>query len=263
MIKSFCVLLIFISFFQNFHACEVEGIQAYEFSQHLKAEVNPQTTVFAFDLHKVIFTELFLWRVCICARATMRGFFYYALNPWFWLKAKEFIDTGKSTEFVFKSMLEVYPGLSYYQDDYFEVANAHAPDHNMVSLLASLKQLGYKLYVLSNIGEEAYSLFFDKHPEVFNCFEDIYIPRQSNEYNCKPHESFYNGFSEFIKDKGDGDKQVIFVDDLRANINAALRCNIAGIHFTTPYDLVNILEDLGITIELPDCPDSYGDDLFY
>jgi len=100
------------------------------------------------------------------------------------------------------------------------------PMPETISLLPKLKELGHKLYYLSNIGFEASDYLTSKH-EFFNLFDGGIFSCDVN--LLKPDKEIYMA----LLDKYDlTATDCIFFDDMKKNTNAASEVGINGVHFT-------------------------------
>ena len=116
----------------------------------------------------------------------------------------------------------------------------------MVDLIKQLKARGYKLYVLSNIGKETFAQLCVAYPEIGSCFDGAFTASAEHNYIHKPHLDFYERFKNYLKDIGQGHKQILFIDDLKKNLAAAASCNIAGVHYRSSKSLLLTFKNLHI-----------------
>lgn len=216
--------------------------------------ISPETTIFAFDLHDVLFVKKLGERVGCCLRTLPKGMVFYVLNPFFWYEVRKISNQTAIWEDFFYQLVEKYPGLSNFEQDFHDVANAYEPIAEMVDVISELKNKGYTLYILSNIGGKTFELFKKKFPDLFKYFCGAYTPCKENNYNCKPNITFYQEFKQFIAHK-DRDKQCIFIDDLEENLQAALASNkfdqkviMGGIHCSSVDRVKKVLLDHGVLI---------------
>ena len=101
-----------------------------------------------------------------------------------------------------------------------------------IKIIKELKNNGYKVYVLSNCAQETYDKLKLKYPAVYNLFDGEYLPSKHNNYNAKPHKSFYREFKSYLVAQGHGSKQIVFIDDKEKNVTAAKKEHIFGVQFT-------------------------------
>ncbi len=113
-----------------------------------------------------------------------------------------------------------------------------------VSTIHELKNAGYKVYLLSNTNLETYETFEKWKPlaDVFCCFDGLVL---SFKEGCiKPEPEIYQ---TLLRRYHLDPHQCLFVDDKRANVEAAKKCGIDGIIFTKktfPDELKKYLPDL-------------------
>jgi putative hydrolase of the HAD superfamily len=113
-----------------------------------------------------------------------------------------------------------------------------------IDIVKKLKENGFSVYILSNIGPAHFSLLRQKYPEIFALFNGWYTPTPENNFSHKPHAKFYQGFKQYILKKEGKDKQIIFTDDSRKYIKGACKEGYIAIQFTTPEKLKDFLEQL-------------------
>ncbi len=110
------------------------------------------------------------------------------------------------------------------------------PIHSTVEVLRQLKRDGYKLYVISNFHEAAFSYVYRKY-DWFSLFDGLVISYQIKA--LKPEPSIYRALLE----KYDlVPEQSVFVDDSLANIEGARQLGMAGVHYQTAEEFRQELE---------------------
>lgn len=130
----------------------------------------------------------------------------------------------------------------------FELAYKHKT--GMVELLGALKNHGYtEHYVASNIGIRNYPEMKQKFPEIFN--EDMV--RDGLTVNAweepalkKPDHMYFKKLQKMFNP--DGDKTMIFVDDVDKNIEAARSCGFIGIKIKNAKQMVKDLNTMGFDL---------------
>ncbi|MBA3751369.1 HAD hydrolase-like protein [Candidatus Dependentiae bacterium] len=212
----------------------------------LSDAITPETTVIAFDLHNVVFKMQTQKVVVSCIKLMPKGTWRYAFNPVLWYRACRFKVNSNVAEDIFHKLAIHYPGLARFRGDFIQITNNQRPIVPVVELIMQLKQRGYKLYVLSNIGKDTFFELSMKYPEISACFDGAFTATAENNYNHKPHKKFYEQFKDFLAANGQSHKQILFVDDLKKNIVAATHCNIGGIHYTSSKQLVSQFKNLHI-----------------
>ena len=217
-----------------------------EYLTSLAADVTPENTVIVFDLHNVVFKQQTRKIVLSCLRLLSKGTWRYTLNPSLWYKVYRFRTNSQVAEDIFHKVTAHYPGLAHFRSDFIRLTNTQKPIRGVVDLLIQLKERGYKLYVLSNIGRDTFSELCLKYPDVSSCFDGAFTACAENNYAHKPHKDFYEQFKQYLKEQGQGHKQILFVDDLKRNLAAAAHCNIAGVHYKSSKKLYSTFRNLHI-----------------
>ena len=82
--------------------------------------------------------------------------------------------------------------------------------------------------------------------DIGNCFDGAFTSSAENNYMQKPHMDFYERFKSYLKEQGQGHKQILFIDDLKRNLAAAASCNIAGVHYKSSKRLLSAFKNLHI-----------------
>ncbi len=109
-----------------------------------------------------------------------------------------------------------------------------------VDILKRLKARGYPLYGLSNWSAETFPFALSKY-DFFHLFEKIVI---SGEVGVvKPDAAIYKVLLDKV---GKPARECLFIDDSRANIDQAERLGFVTIHFTSPAQLEDEMNQLGI-----------------
>jgi FMN phosphatase YigB (HAD superfamily) len=212
----------------------------------LHKAVTPQTTIIAFDLHNVVFKKQTRKIVMQGIRLLSKGTWRYTFSPRLWYRFYKIRAQSDVAEDIFQKVALEYPGLTQFRGDFIRLTNTQKPIPAVMQMIKSLKERGYHLYILSNIGGDTFDELSEIYPELREYFNGAFIAMAHNQYLHKPHLEFYEGFKEFIRGEGHGEKQVVFVDDLKRNLSAAALCQIAGIHFTSPKKLHRAFEHLGV-----------------
>lgn len=221
-------------------------IRKKSYLESLERAVSPQTTVIAFDLHNVVFKKQTRKIVLQSLKLLPKGTWRYTFSPRLWYRFYKIKKSTNVAEDIFKKMAIQYPGLQRFREDFIKLTNQQRPVRPVMELIQSLKDQGYNLYVLSNIGKETYVGLCALYPELNDYFDGAFTALAENDYLQKPYPEFYRGFQHFVGKEGHGDKQILFVDDLKKNLIAAAQCDIAGIHFTSAKNLVRAFKKLEI-----------------
>ena len=99
-------------------------------------------------------------------------------------------------------------------------------------LLPRLKEMGKKLYIISNYGIETFAATENQFPELFSQFDGMVI--SAREKLIKPDRRIY----DLLCSRYDLDPaECVFIDDLFANVQGAVDAGFKGIHYTGPEAL--------------------------
>jgi len=109
-----------------------------------------------------------------------------------------------------------------------------------VEILKELKQTGYRLYGLSNWSAETFPRVRRKH-DFFDLLDDMVISGEVGQ--IKPHPEIFQIMLDRI---GKPAHECLFIDDAPANIQQAQKMGFATIHFQSPEQLRNALQQLEI-----------------
>lgn len=118
---------------------------------------------------------------------------------------------------------------------------ALSPDPQIVALIATLKKNGYRLSLLSNFDSKSYTALSEKHPEIFNLFDNLIISANIN--MIKPYPEIY---AYTLKALGADARTCLFIDDQPENIIGAQKLNIHGICYT---NYKNLVKDLSLYLQ--------------
>ena len=212
----------------------------------LKRPITPETTVIVFDLHNVVLKKQLRKIVFASLKLMSQGTWRYTLNPGLWYQVYRLKAHSDVAEDIFQKLVVRYPGLAPFRKDFIQLTNYQKLVNKMMDLIAFLKGKGYRLYILSNIGKETFEDLSNKYPELVAYFDGVFTATAENDYKHKPHAIFYEQFKEYLNEQQDGDKQILFIDDLKRNIVAAARSDIAGIQFKSSRMLKKVFEKIGI-----------------
>lgn len=219
----------------------------YEKYLQLTHPVNPETTVFAFDLHDVLFSKNYRTVSLNVVKTLRRGMFWYVLNPFFIFRAFSIALKDFIWEDIFYKLSSYYQGFDKFKEDFFDISNSCCePIVPMIEVLKDLKASGYKLFLLSNIGNESYDNFKPRFTEIMSLFDGQYLPSKENDYHHKPNLKYYQSFIEYLNKQGLKDKQIIFIDDLSKNLEGAFKVGISGIHCVNSDFVIETLKYLSV-----------------
>lgn len=213
----------------------------------LEKDVNPNTTIFAFDLHDVLFSKNYKTIVKSVFKSLKNGIFWYIINPCFLYKAISISLKDKIWEDIFYSICEIYPDFLKFKEDFLDISNSCCePIEEAIKIAEKLKEKGYKLFLLSNIGYESYLHFKKTFSNQLSLFDGVYLPSKNNNYDHKPNKSYFNGFLNYLNSIGLNNYQIIFIDDLPKNLDNALELGISGILCKNTDCITNSLKELSI-----------------
>lgn len=212
----------------------------------LETAVTPGNTVIVFDLHNVVFKSQRRKIVLSCLKLMRQGTWRYTLNPALWYKVYRIRSQSEVAEDIFHKVTASYPELARFRNDFISLTNTQKPIRGVVDLIRQLKERGYKLYVLSNIGTETFYQLCLKYPDISTFFDGAFTASAEQNYLHKPHMDFFEGFKRYLKDQGEEGKQILFIDDLKRNLAAAASCNIAGVHYRSSRRLLHEFKNLQI-----------------
>jgi len=213
-------------------------------------EVTPENTVFAFDVHEVLIDRHRPTIVWGGLKLFCKTFFYLLKHPYFTYRLTQIFRKHAIFEGMYAQIASEYPHWEKYKQDFLDISNTCCyPIEPMIRLLKSLKQKGFKLFMLSNMGSDTWEDFGIKFQSIAELFDGFYTPHKENSYVGKPSEEFYGGFRGYLNANGYEDKQILFIDDIEKNIVGAVASGIAGIHFLGHQDLCAKLTRLGLVLD--------------
>ncbi len=218
-------------------------------TQYLKClvqSVTPETTIIVFDLHNVVFKRQTAKIVARCLKLLPRGTWRYTFNPVVWYRVYRLHTHSHVAEDIFRKVAVYYPDLTRFRNDFIRITNTQRPIRKVVELIKDLKLRGYRLYILSNIGKDTFNELSALYPEISGYFDGAFTACAENNYLHKPQQDFYEQFKEYVKLEGQGDKQILFIDDLKKNLAAAVKSNIAGLQYKSSRQLKTSLKNLDV-----------------
>lgn len=212
----------------------------------LPKKVTPRKTVFAFDLHHVLFVPDIKEQLRILfAMPHKSTVLFHLINPYFLMDLAQCVYKHCTLKEIERFILKKYPALAPVMPTVYILANALVPVAGTFEIIQELKKQKFKVYLLSNIDEYTFEHLRAQIPEYFKTFDGLFFRTEENGNLRKPDQLMYEQFlDEFNLDK----KQVIFVDDLLHNIHGAARANIHGIYFRDTKQFKEKLKDLGVAI---------------
>lgn len=105
------------------------------------------------------------------------------------------------------------------------------PMETSLDMMRTLKNKGYRIYLLSNLNKEAY-LYIDSHTSLFKEVDGYVV--SFKEGMIKPDEAIYDCLCSRY---GLNAEECLFIDDLKVNVDAAKHFGMQGIVFTS-FDAV-------------------------
>ncbi len=115
------------------------------------------------------------------------------------------------------------------------------PIHGMHELVAELDAAGVPLFCITNFSHEFFPPFRAEQSALFSRFRDIIV--SGEEKIAKPDSAIYRlALERFGLEPG----EAIFIDDVKANADAASACGIIGYHFQNADVIRAALVGLGL-----------------
>lgn len=113
----------------------------------------------------------------------------------------------------------------------------------MVELIQTLKEQGYKLYVLSNFSTDFWSVIEKSKLDFFKLFDGVFV---SSFYQAvKPEREIFELFLTKYKLQAE---ECVFVDDKAENVEAAIRQGFKGFHFNNNTGtLAEYIQNIGVS----------------
>lgn len=207
-----------------------------------------ENTIVAFDLNDVLVEKDIKSMITkSCWVIANPWSWRYVFSPILWMKASQYSKETKAKEQIFMDkLMKDYPGLEYFKDNYISLSSSHTVIPESLDMVTQLKSAGFKVYIFSNMGPATMKEMIKKFPELFNQINGIFCPSEENGFDFKPNPSCYIAFKDYLKSKGDENKQIIFVDDRTENIQAAEEAGFIGIICNSIQNVRNRLVNLGL-----------------
>jgi 2-haloacid dehalogenase len=158
-------------------------------------------------------------------------------------------DAGRTFAEGCAALKRQYPDHAQMIDAWFERHGEMlaGPISGTVDILRELRCSRIPLYALSNWSAETFPTARRRF-DFLQCFDGILLSGEAR--MIKPDPRFYQLFCETF---GVDPAQAIFIDDLQANVDAAITMGMRGIRFRDPLALRIELEEIGL---LRGCSDS-------
>eukprot|EP01098_Paradermamoeba_levis_P015904 TRINITY_DN833_c0_g1_i1.p1 TRINITY_DN833_c0_g1~~TRINITY_DN833_c0_g1_i1.p1 ORF type:complete len:256 (+),score=79.42 TRINITY_DN833_c0_g1_i1:107-874(+) len=210
-------------------------------------KLNPSSTIFAFDLHSVIF--FFNFKECLSMLLITKEGWKFLVNiaslafyPRVVLSIVRMIlkPEGCVAEEVVDMICSKVPKFLDFRPFIVGLINCFVPDEHTVKVIFALKEKQYSVYLFSNIGEGIFEDLHDKHQQIFAKLDGFFVCTSTHNWTRKPSPRAFSLFVEKFNKEG---RYIIFIDDQRKNLDAAQKADhrFHGVHFVEGRRL---LEDL-------------------
>lgn len=114
-------------------------------------------------------------------------------------------------------------------------SQAYKVNQEVADRIEKLGNYGYTHHICSNIGPTFLAGFEERFPQVMKQFSYAHIVEYEKERTLKkPHPDF---FISYLAKQNKSPKDVLFIDDSLANVQAAQKLSINAIQFLTPKKL--------------------------
>jgi len=215
-------------------------------------EINPDNTIFAFDLHEVVLQPDFFRMLCsiFLTFAGLKFLFVVLIHPLIWFSIFWRIYTsGKPavTEEIWFWLVNKHPSLRGSTSFFIFVVNLFRPDQNTVYVIRQLKNRKFQVFLFSNIGCRFWEQLYDNYRSLFDLFDGISVTSEEDGYIAKPNPK---AFALFMQNFNPKCKRVIFVDDQKRNLEAAQNFSplFYGYRFSTGNTLLNDFRKLKLVL---------------
>src|SRR5579872_650455 len=175
---------------------------------HTNPQYNPENTVIAFDLQRVMFYYDFrkLMRMLLAGPKKWR-MLGWAFHPGVMWQLLKFLFSRQPFEVFVREVLEPkYPSFPI-SGIFHAMAACMYPISGTIEIIHELHAQKYELYLFSNIDEERFGYLKAFHPTIFAPFTDCFIRSDKNYMLRKPELALYR---EFIDDSHLQSKHIIF-----------------------------------------------------
>jgi FMN phosphatase YigB (HAD superfamily) len=180
----------------------------------------PQPIVFAFDIHGVL--------VELNAKQLIKNIF---------------VEWYKSPFLPFYVFNDFLHGTLSRQPGARNIANSQIPVASTWVLVRQLHDLGYPLFIFSNIEAPTYQDLSQRYKNYFSLFDGAHVVQPTFNDLRKPHQLAYESFRLFLRNYGLADPLIILIDDSPSNVIAAQHePGFQAILFTTPEELAAKLQ---------------------
>lgn len=136
----------------------------------------------------------------------------------------------------------------YLRDLLIELSVQQRVNREVAQMIQRLRDRGYTLHVLSNIGAESFRRLQIKFAALFHCFTFVLTANPVDHHGAlirKPDAAFFTHYLERVKARA---ANIVFIDDRRENVEAARRIGMRAIHFKNAEQLTAELTNMGIAV---------------
>lgn len=207
--------------------------------------IRPDNTMVVFDLHGVLFNHEYFTMFMTFIRSPLKWKLMHALiNPYLIWDLIKLMYRRPVPESFFMYLAHNYKDIKNALPLLIEIANKQRPNPKTIQIVKNLKQQGYELAVLSNIGQLIFNDLEPNHHDLFHMFNHIIVATPETHYTSKPNPKIY----ERLLNETDNTKNMILVDDKEKNICGGLPFGIIGITFKNAKQLQERLKKLHISV---------------
>ena len=208
--------------------------------------LSPEESIIIFDLHGVLFKHDYAKMIRTFAQSPqkwllLRGIF----SPCLIWDVLKLLYRRPIPESFFMHLAHTYKDIDKALPLLIRIANCQKRNEPMIALVKELKQQGYALGVISNIGEQIFNDLAPEHEDLFTLFDTITVASAQSNYASKPNPTIYKLFLQNLSDQT---KHMVLIDDKQKNLCGALAFDIIGIRFRSYAACKKQLAQLGIDI---------------
>lgn len=209
-------------------------------------QADPARTIILMDVHDVIVQAQYS-RIVHKTLTMPQAYTLIPLlaNPYFLYDVIHSLLYARVAEQTLLTLVQKYPRLKPFYDILLNISNEQKPIESTVSIIKKLKNLGYPLYVFSNIGHTAYQRLSQRYASIFNNFEGAFVATPDNNWLQKP---FCQAYDYVIEALHTGPHDILFIDDNAENLKTAQLLGINTILYTSESQLIEDLQTIGIFI---------------
>lgn len=205
--------------------------------------MNNSSVLFAVDLHKVLIMPDY--KSMLALLSTHKYLFLSLFDPRVWY---HIIKEGAIPEKIIDAIHKRYHTKGIHKDFLITILNCQHLNVPTVEVFQKLKAQGYEIYLASNIWPDLFQDLMQKFPTLKNLFNGCYIPSKENNYIEKPDHRYFENFKTYLATQAHRRKDIIFVDNSRANIRAAQHERFITILYKDTATLIKNLKQLDFTI---------------